>query len=71
MITQKMFEIEPELKKEFTEEQLKKTFDTKPKLQRAAIMFAGPSKLYFSYTNLLLYFFFNSRSKINNCYRFC
>tara|TARA_B100000482_G_scaffold75456_1_gene53437 strand:+ start:861 stop:2207 length:1347 start_codon:yes stop_codon:yes gene_type:complete len=42
MITQKMFEIEPELKKEFTEEQLKKTFDTKPKLQRAAIMFAGP-----------------------------
>ena len=42
MITQKMFEIEPKLKKEFTEEQLKKTFDTKPKLQRAAIMFAGP-----------------------------
>ena len=42
MITRKMFEIEPELKKEFTEEQLKKTFDTKPKLQRAAIMFAGP-----------------------------
>ena len=42
MITQKMFEIEPELKNEFTEEQLKKTFDTKPKLQRAAIMFAGP-----------------------------
>ena len=41
MITQKMFEIEPELKNEFTEEQLKKTFDTKPKLQRAAIMFAG------------------------------
>jgi len=31
-----------ELKNEFTEEQLKKTFDTKPKLQRAAIMFAGP-----------------------------
>ena len=42
MITQKMFEVEPELKKEFTEEQLKKTFDTKPKIQRAAIMFAGP-----------------------------
>ena len=42
MITQKMFEIEPELKNEFTEEQLTKTFDTKPKLQRAAIMFAGP-----------------------------
>ena len=42
MITQKMFEVEPELKKEFTEEQLKQTFDTKPKIQRAAIMFAGP-----------------------------
>ena len=42
MITKKMFEIEPELKKEFTEDQLEKTFDTKPKLQRAAIMLAGP-----------------------------
>jgi regulator of sigma E protease len=42
MITKKMFEVEPELRKEFTEEQLKKTFDTKPKIQRAAIMFAGP-----------------------------
>jgi len=42
MITNKMFEVEPDLKKEFTEEQLTKTFDTKPKLQRAAIMLAGP-----------------------------
>ena len=42
MITKKMFEVEPDLKKEFTEEQLTKTFDTKPKLQRAAIMLAGP-----------------------------
>ena len=42
MITKKMFEIEPELKKEFTEDQLEKTFDTKPKIQRAAIMLAGP-----------------------------
>ena len=42
MITKKMFEVDPELKKEFTEDQLDKTFDTKPKLQRAAIMLAGP-----------------------------
>jgi regulator of sigma E protease len=42
MITKKMFEVDPELKKEFTEVQLDKTFDTKPKLQRAAIMLAGP-----------------------------
>ena len=42
MITKKMFEVEPDLKKEFTHEQLTKTFDTKPKLQRAAIMLAGP-----------------------------
>lgn len=42
MITKKMFEVEPDLKKEYTEEQLTKTFDTKPKLQRAAIMLAGP-----------------------------
>ena len=42
MITKKMFEVDPELKKEFTEVQLDKTFDTKPKLQRAAIMLDGP-----------------------------
>ncbi len=37
-----MFELEPELKKDFTKDQLEQTFDTKPKLQRAAIMLAGP-----------------------------
>ena len=42
MITAKMFELEPDLKKDFTEDQIKKTFDTKPRLQRAAIMLAGP-----------------------------
>ena len=42
MITKKMFELEPELKKDFTKDQLEQTFDTKPKLQRAAIMLAGP-----------------------------
>lgn len=42
MITNKLIEIEPESVKDLTEEQLKNTFDSKPKWQRASIMFAGP-----------------------------
>ena len=42
MITKKLIEIEPDSVKDLSEEQLKNTFDSKPKWQRAAIMFAGP-----------------------------
>jgi len=42
MITNKLIELEPEIKNQLTDEQLKNTFDSKPKLHRAAIMFAGP-----------------------------
>jgi regulator of sigma E protease len=42
MITNKLIEVEPEIKEQFTKEQLKNTFDSKPKWQRAAIMIAGP-----------------------------
>ena len=42
MITNKLIEVEPEIKEQLTEEQLKNTFDSKPKWQRAAIMIAGP-----------------------------
>jgi regulator of sigma E protease len=42
MITNKLIEIEPEIKEQLTKEQLKNTFDSKPKWQRAAIMIAGP-----------------------------
>ena len=42
MITNKLIEVEPESFKDLTEEQLKNTFDSKPKWQRASIMFAGP-----------------------------
>ena len=42
MISEKMFLAEPETKSEFTEDQLKNTFESKPKWQRASIMFAGP-----------------------------
>ena len=42
MITNKLIEIDPESVKDLTEEQLKDTFDSKPKWQRASIMFAGP-----------------------------
>ena len=42
MITYKLIEVEPEIKETLTDEQLKNTFDSKPKWQRASIMFAGP-----------------------------
>ena len=42
MITNKLIELEPEISNQLTKEQLKNTFDSKPKWQRASIMFAGP-----------------------------
>ena len=42
MITNKLIELEPEVKEELTSDQIKNTFDSKPKWQRALIMFAGP-----------------------------
>ena len=42
MITNKLIELEPEIKQNLSEEQIKNTFDSKPKWQRASIMFAGP-----------------------------
>jgi len=42
MITNKLIEVEPEIKEQLTQEQLKNTFDSKPKWQRASIMIAGP-----------------------------
>ena len=42
MITNKLIELEPEIKETLTEEQVENTFDSKPKWQRASIMFAGP-----------------------------
>ena len=42
MITNKLIELEPDIKEQLTSEQIKNTFDSKPKWQRALIMFAGP-----------------------------
>ena len=42
MITNKLIELEPEISNQLTKEQLNNTFDSKPKWQRASIMFAGP-----------------------------
>ena len=42
MITNKLIELEPEVEEELTPDQIKNTFDSKPKWQRALIMFAGP-----------------------------
>ena len=42
MITNKLIELEPEIKNQLNDEQIKNTFDSKPKWQRASIMFAGP-----------------------------
>ena len=42
MITNKLIELEPDIKEHLTSEQIKNTFDSKPKWQRTLIMFAGP-----------------------------
>ena len=41
-LSKKALDAEPEMRKNFTDEQLKNLFETKPKWQRAAVMFAGP-----------------------------
>ena len=42
MITDRLIELEPEVRGQLTEEQIKNTFDSRPKWQRASIMVAGP-----------------------------
>lgn len=42
MITDKLIELEPSVKEQLTSDQIQNTFDSKPKWQRALIMFAGP-----------------------------
>ena len=42
MITNKLIELEPDIKNQLSEDQLKMTFDSRPKWQRACIMVAGP-----------------------------
>jgi|TARA_B100000787_G_scaffold102487_1_gene75833 regulator of sigma E protease len=42
MITDRLIELEPEVREQLTEEQIKNTFDSRPKWQRASIMVAGP-----------------------------
>ena len=41
-LSKKALDAEPEMRKNFTDEQLENLFETKPKWQRAAVMFAGP-----------------------------
>ena len=41
-LSKKALDIDPELKSKFTKEQLDNLFETKPKWQRALVMFAGP-----------------------------
>ena len=59
MITNKLIELEPEISNQLTEEQLKNTFDSKPKWQRASIMFAGPL------ANFLLSIFIFTKSPVH------
>ncbi len=41
-LSKKALDAEPEMRKNFTDEQLENLFESKPKWQRAAVMFAGP-----------------------------
>ena len=42
MITNRLIESEPEIREQLSEDQIKNTFDSRPKWQRASIMVAGP-----------------------------
>ena len=42
MITDRLIELEPEVREQLTDDQIKNTFDSRPKWQRASIMVAGP-----------------------------
>ena len=42
MITDRLIELEPEVREQLTDAQIKNTFDSRPKWQRASIMIAGP-----------------------------
>ena len=42
MITNKLIELEPDIKNKLSKDQLEMTFDSRPKWQRACVMFAGP-----------------------------
>ena len=60
MITNKLIELEPEVKKELTAEQIKNTFDSKPKWQRALVMLAGPVANFILAVGILSLIFVNS-----------
>jgi len=60
MITNKLIELEPDIKVQLTEDQLKNTFDSKPKWQRALIMFAGPLANFLLSIAIFSVIFFNT-----------
>jgi len=60
MITNKLIELEPEIKNQLSEEQLQNTFDSKPKWQRAFIMFAGPLANFLLSIFIFTLIFFNT-----------
>ncbi len=60
MITNKLIELEPEIKNKLSEEQLQNTFDSKPKWQRAFIMFAGPLANFLLSIFIFTLIFFNT-----------
>jgi len=60
MITNKLIELEPEVKNQLSADQLKNTFDSKPKWQRASIMFAGPLANFLLSIFIFTVIFFNT-----------
>ena len=62
-LSKKALDAEPEMKKNFTDEQLDNLFETKPKWQRAAVMFAGPLAN-FILAVIIFTFIFSSQQKV-------
>ena len=63
-LSKKALDAEPEMKKNFTDEQLDNLFETKPKWQRAAVMFAGPLAN-FILAVIIFTFIFSSQQTVN------
>jgi regulator of sigma E protease len=67
MITNKLIEYEPEVKEQLTEEQIKNTFDSKPKWQRALIMLCRASGKFLIINFYIFFDIFKYTRPSNNC----
>ncbi len=64
-LSKKALDAEPEMRKNYTDEQLDNLFESKPRWQRAAVMFAGPLAN-FVLAVIIFTFIFSSQQTVNS-----